>query len=306
MFRDSSTSKVLLSFALCFVGLTQAFAQCNDVYPRPGENLKVFEHRIDACFAPEIAKRGAQALIEDESSAYNRYVRFRSYWEPRLLPSGDFEEYFRRERTYYNEYRRAHPVARRAAGQISKPLASSITAGSWQELGPYTKPQTNVGAEGTGPISFLTFYPPSPSRMLCGSTIRGLWSSTSGGAFWLKTGTDTEIGRSGVGTAAFHPTDYHTWFAASSGNNDFEPGFIGYVGGIFRTTDEGATWAQIGTQSSLGGIWTRIFKIAVDPASANRLYAATSNGLFLTNNALAASPTWTPVAARAREHACDL
>jgi len=296
MFRGSGPSKVLLSVALCFAGLTQAFAQCDDVYPRPGENLKAFELRMDACFAPELDRRGPKALIEDESSAYNRYLRFRNYWEPRLLPSGDFEEYFRRERTYYGEYRRA----RRATA-----LASSITAGPWQELGPYQKPVTSFGAEGTGPISFLTFYPPSPSHMLCGSTIGGLWYSTNGGAFWLKTGTDTEIARSGVGTAAFHPTDYHTWFAASAGNNDFEPGFIGYVGGIFRTTNEGATWTRIATEASLGGIWTRIFKIAVDPANANRLYAATSNGLFLTNNALAASPTWTAVTALAGQYVYD-
>lgn len=303
MFRGFIPAKVLLSAALCFVVLTQAFAQCDDVYPRPGENLKAFEIRVDACFAPEITKRGINALIEEESSAYNRYLRFRSYWEPRLSPSGDFEEYFRRERTYYKEYRRSRPVARQVAGRTTT-FTASITS-SWRELGPYTKPQTNVGAEGTGPISFLTFYPPSPSRMLAGSTIGGLWYSTNGGAFWLKTGTDTQIGPSGVGTAAFHPSDYHTWFAASAGNTDFEPGFIGYVGGIFRTTDEGTTWTQIATEASLGGIDTRIFKIAVDPVDANRLYAATSKGLFLTNTALAASPTWTAVAALAGQYVYD-
>jgi hypothetical protein len=265
----------------------------------------MFEARMEACFAPEIAKRGIKALIEDESSTYNRYLRFRNYWEPRLLPSGDFEEYFRRERTYYTEYGRSRAAARQGAGQTVTALTSSITAGEWQELGPYTKPPTTVGAEGTGPISFLTFYPPSPSRMLCGSTTGGLWYSTNGGAFWLKTGTDTEIGRSGVGTAAFHPSDYHTWFAASAGNSDFEPGFIGY-GGIFRTTNEGTTWTQIATEASLGGIWTRIFKMVVDPANPNHLYAATSNGLFITNNALTANPTWTAVAALVGEYVYDV
>ncbi|HEV8432763.1 MAG TPA: LamG-like jellyroll fold domain-containing protein [Thermoanaerobaculia bacterium] len=167
------------------------------------------------------------------------------------------------------------------------------------------KPPTSVGAEGTGPISFLTFYPPSPSHMLCGSTIGGLWYSTNGGAFWFKTGTDTEIARSGVGTAAFHPTDYHTWFAASSGNNDGEPGWIGLTGGISLTRDEGKTWKQIASQANLGGIWTRVFKIVVDPSNPSRLYAATSNGLFITNNALAGIPVWTVVPGLAGEYVYD-
>jgi len=289
--------KVVLAAALCVAASSKVFAQCDDVYPRPGENLKAFEVRMDACFAPEIAKRGVRAVIEDESSAYNRYRRFLNYWEPRLLPSGDFEEYFKRERTYFNEYRRTRLMARQA-------LASSASI-PWQEIGPYTKPPTNVGAEGTGPISFLTFYPPSPSRMLAGSLAGGLWYSANGGAFWVKTGTDTEIGRSGVGTAAFHPTDYHTWFAATSGNDDQGPGFIGYVGGIFRTPDEGATWKRIADQAILGGIWTKVFKVAVDPSDANRLYAATSNGLYLTNNALAANPSWSAVSALAGEYVYD-
>jgi hypothetical protein len=288
----------------CVVVSSQAFAQCDDVYPRAGENLKAFEARMDACFAPEIARRGIKALIQDESSAYNKYIRLRNYWEPRLLPSGSFEEYFRKERTYYTEYGRSRATARPGVDNALLPSASSLTS-PWWELGPYTKPPTTVGAEGTGPISFLTFYPPSPSHMLCGSMAGGLWYSKNGGAFWMKTGTDTEIARSGVGTAVFHPTDYRTWFAASSGNNDEGPGFIGYTGGIFRTRDEGVTWTRIADETSLNGIWTRIFKIAIHPINANRLYAATSSGLFTTNNALAQTPLWTPVAALAGEYIYD-
>lgn len=301
MSRTTFVLGAVLSIALA----SRAVAQCDDVYPRPKENLKEFEARMDACFAPEIAKRGIEELIKDESSRYNRYREFLQFWEPRILPSGSFEEYFQKERAYYDEYRRRQPPTRQAGGQVGALASASTLTSPWTELGPYVKPPRTVGAEGTGPTSFITFYSPSPSRMLAGSSSGGLWYSKNGGAFWLKTGTDTEIGRSGVGTGVFHPTDYRTWFAASAGNVDGEPGFIGFTGGIFRTTDEGVTWTRIASEAVLSGIWTRIFKIAIDPGNANRLYAATSAGLFLTNNALAASPTWTVVAALAGEYVYD-
>ncbi|MBW8877040.1 MAG: hypothetical protein JF614_18905 [Acidobacteria bacterium] len=268
-----------------------------NVYPLPEENLKDFKARMDAYFAPQIASRGLDALVKQEGGQYNEYVKFLRYWEPRLYPRGDFTVPFQLERNYYR---------RRRGPSLGAGLLSPGGANIWQELGPIAKPTSNVGAEGTGPIEFITFYHAAPSRMLCGSTAGGLFYSTNGGLTWSKTGTDTQIGRSGVGTAVFHPGDYKTWFTASAGNSGSnEPSWIGYTGGVFRTTDEGTTWSQIATQAQLGGIWAQIFKLAINPANANQVWAATSGGLFVTKNSLAPNPTWTSVPALAGKYLND-
>lgn len=258
-------------------------------YPAPGENLKAYKARMEAYFARQIAVLGLDK-VREESGEYEAYLRFMRYWESRVFPSGNLETYFERERDFYRNRRRSEPTSGQRAASSASSLASAAV---WQEVGPISKPTTHVGAEGTGPIEFITFYNPSPSRMLAGSLPGGLFYSINGGVTWSKTGTDTQIGRSGAGSAVFHPNDYKTWFVSSSGNgSEGEPSWIGYTGGIFRTPDEGMTWRQIGDQSQLGGIWTQIFKLAINPANPNQLWAATSSGLFVTTSALAANPTW--------------
>jgi hypothetical protein len=257
-------------------------------YPAPGENLKAYKARMEAYFARQIALQGLDK-VREEAGEYEAYLRFMRYWEPRL-PDGDFEAYFQHERSFYRN--RPHPEP--SPGQRAASSASALASATvWQEVGPISKPSTHVGAEGTGPIEFITFYNPSPSRMLAGSLPGSLFYSTNGGVTWSKTGADTQIGRSGVGSAVFHPNDYKTWFVSSSGNgSESEPMWIGWTGGVFRTTDEGVTWTQIADQSQLNGITTTIYKLAINPTNPSQLWAATSNGLFVTNSALAAAPTW--------------
>ncbi len=219
-------------------------------FPLPDENLKVYQKRMDAYFAPQIAERGLDALVAEEGGEYDDYIRFMRTWEPKLYPHGDFKVYFQLEKNYYS---RGHGLGAASAPEAAGPekqstavlgagLLAADNAGVWQEVGPFAKPAGTVSATGTGPIEFITFYNPSPSHMLCGSSAGGLFYSTNSGLTWLNAGTDTRIGRSGVGTAVFHPSDFKTWFAASAGNSGSNaPSWLGRTGGVFRTTDQGAT-----------------------------------------------------------------
>lgn len=276
----------------------------------PNENLKSYMARMNRHFAKEIERRGLDSLVKDEAGEYNSYRRFVNFWEPRLFAfDGDFEAYFKLEREYYqNRKRGAFSVRKRETDSKStiRPSGSSTSNTLAQEIGPIAKPNGNVGSEGIGPIHFITFYNPSPSHMLCGSNAGGLFYSKNGGVTWSSTGTDTEIGPSGIGTAVFDPGDYKTWFAASAGNSkESLPSFIRYTGGVFRTTDEGVTWSRIADQAQLGGPRTQIFKLAINPTNAKQLWAVTSNGLFVTNNALSGSPVWTALPAFAGKYAYD-
>lgn len=88
--------------------------------------------------------------------------------------------------------------------------------------------------------------------------------------------------------------DKDTWYASTSGNSTTgASGFIGFDGGLYRTTDHGSSWTQICTTNDLGGdIWNVIHKIFADPINPDILYVATNNGLFRSTNCLDATPTW--------------
>ena len=135
--------------------------------------------------------------------------------------------------------------------------------------------------------------------MLTGSLLGGLFYSDDYGESWNSTGTDTEWAQSGVISAVFHPQNYNIWFAASSGNElSGSSIWIGLTGGIYRTKDKGVTWEQIGNKDNLGGIYTIIYKILIDPVNPNVLLAATSSGIFRTANCNALLPgqvVWTRV-----------
>lgn len=275
---------------------SSVFAQPLDVQPLADETLYAYRARMEALFKPEIERVGVQALVEQEGSSYNQYLKLLAHWQPRLGEKGDFKLYFANEA---NQFR--YHAGRRRAVRHDKDVESLANGAvnndqEWQEIGPLTTPGGN-GARGTGPAEALIFFANGPSRMLTWSLAGGLFYSRDGGLTWLRTGTDTQIGRSGVSSAAFHPTTYQTWFAASANNSgDGDPLWIGQTGGIFRTTNEGVTWTQIATPAQLGSIWTRIIKLAVNPSNGNELFAATTNGLYFTGNALATNPNWSQIA----------
>jgi hypothetical protein len=286
--------KFLALLGLCLAAAA-AGAQTSRVAPAPDENLYDYRKRMEAYFAQRTVDRAA------EGGEYNEYVRFLRLWEARLFPHGDFKEYFRQEALQYEP-----PVRRRVARhdgeeQAQDPLPNLAP---WREIGPRAKPSGKGGAGGTGPTEFLVFGP-QPERMLCGSTAGGLFYSKDGGATWSSTGTDTEIHRSGVGSAVFHPSQPGVWFASSSGNHTTEQFFIGISGGIFRTVDEGVNWTRMAKADQVGGMWSRIFKLVIDP-SGNHLWAATSAGLYETSSLFATEPSWDPVLPLKGEYVYDL
>ncbi len=91
---------------------------------------------------------------------------------------------------------------------------------------------------------------------------------------------------------------------AELGNNNRRDGIKGVAvrdaylltggsNGLWRSTDDGFNFDQL---SGTGGLpIARIFDLFGDPSSANRFYAATASGIFRTDDANAAVPTWTNV-----------
>lgn len=168
---------------------------------------------------------------------------------------------------------------------------------AWKELGPTAGPENGgmsdflyTRIKGTGRLIFIEFDKNLPNRVFTGSPTGGLFVSDDRGISWRNAGTDY-LRSTGASHIQIDPDDSRTWFIAhGDGDNDFT-----FSIGIARTNNEGATWEWINGSGSNAlpftkweSTWeeTRIRKLLIDSENGNKLWAATSRGLYFTENAL--------------------
>jgi photosystem II stability/assembly factor-like uncharacterized protein len=138
-----------------------------------------------------------------------------------------------------------------------------------------------------------------------GSAPFGILRSADGGTSWVRTlaGTATAL--------EVHPGNFNNQYAAIAnttlGPNGLDNDAVGsVVNGIYRSTDGGQTWTAVdgpwGPSTATAPTVGRV-ELAIAPSNPNVLYASiqvpgTSGGLlglYRTDNAWAATPTWIQV-----------
>lgn len=211
---------------------------------------------------------------------YKTFKKFQNFWEPRLYPDKKFETYL---------------LAQQAFFENTSQNYSNASSDNWKEIGPKNS------TVGVGPVEFISFFDngtaASTQYMLTGATQSGLFYSKDFGETWSPTGTDTQWETSGCSWGVFHPTNHQIWCASSSGNGGgCASSFMGRSGGVYLTTDEGQTWAKKADYLDFGQ-WTIIRKLIWDPLNTNRLYVATSFGLYKTEDINSVNPTWSKILA---------
>jgi len=179
--------------------------------------------------------------------------------------------------------------------------------------------QTFVNANArTNGSSAFAINPADPSTVYQGTLDTGVLKTIDGGAHW-SVASSTLGANTRVFDLVVNPATPSTVLATASNNN---------AGGIFRSTDSGATWTQVSTTGGYlafapltpsivyssttgvlksvdgGATWTRVFtapsgvpvgNLAVDPSNASIVYVAYNFGQVLkTTNGGA---TWTTVTA---------
>lgn len=115
---------------------------------------------------------------------------------------------------------------------------------------------------GGGDVKALAIHPSDDEIVYAGTSTRGIFKSTDGGATWSE--TDSSVGD--VLSISIDPANPDTVYAGTQGN------------GLFKSTDAGATWAP----RNIGN--TTVRSIAVDPTNTAILYAGTPTGVFKSTN----------------------
>jgi hypothetical protein len=167
----------------------------------------------------------------------------------------------------------------RDGGQTVAPVAG---VSNWVQLGPSAVPkgQTYGGARVliTGRVTAIAIHPTAPATIYAGSAQGGVWKTINAGATWDPT-SDNELSLA-IGALAIDPSNPQVIYAAT-GEGNFS-GDSYYGNGVLKSTNGGASWAMLATPTFAGA---RFSRIAIDPLTPARLFAATSLGVFRSVNA---------------------
>ena len=143
--------------------------------------------------------------------------------------------------------------------------AAGVNNLSWTSIGP-----GNVG----GRIRAMVIDPVNPLIMYVGGVTGGMWKTTNGGASWFA--LSDFMANLAIHSLVMDPVD-RTILYAGTGEE-----FRG--AGVFKSTDSGATWAQIASTANSDFYYVRRMVIA-RPAGVSTLIVATDTGLFVSTNA---------------------
>jgi photosystem II stability/assembly factor-like uncharacterized protein len=134
--------------------------------------------------------------------------------------------------------------------------------GTWVNVGP-----KNIG----GRVTALGVDPNDPLHLWLGTADGGVWTSSDEGATWTPVFDDQ--GTLSIGALATHPTDSDTVYVGTGEDNGGGFSFDGE--GIFKTTDGGASWSNLGLAEV-----RRVGRIAIDPSDPDRVFVAAGGDWF--------------------------
>lgn len=159
-------------------------------------------------------------------------------------------------------------VAMEEAHQLAlrKVNAGQRTNGEWKLEGP-----ANIGAR----INAIAMHPVDANIIYAGFADGGLWKTTDGGVNWLPI-FDQQIWQS-IGSICIDPVNPDNIYVGTG-----DPNVSGYPragGGVYKSTDAGATWKNVGLQD------TRIIsRILVHKNKPNTVYVAAMGTPFFKNS----------------------
>jgi photosystem II stability/assembly factor-like uncharacterized protein len=153
----------------------------------------------------------------------------------------------------------ARPSARAAASQPARSTLDSTTfaALSWRNIGPW-RGGRSVAVAG---------LPSNPMTYFAGYTGGGLWRTDDAGNSWRNI-SDGFFTSSSIGAIAVAPSDENVIYVGS-GEHAIRGQSSTYGDGMYKSTDQGRTWAKIGLASS-----RQISAVRVHPGNPEVVYAA--------------------------------
>lgn len=199
-----------------------------------------------------------------KGKGYKQFKRWKSFWEPRLYPSGSFEN------AQVNILENDKWFVRDKKG-------NERVSGNWQSLG-LDEWVNNNFVPGNGRINVVYKDPNFDNVLFAGSPSGGLWKSSDDGDSWEPlTDNIPVMGVSGVVVDYNDPDIIYI----STGDDDNQDT---YSVGVLKSTDGGDTWNTTGLNWFISE-QVRIKRLLMHPTNPEILLCGSNEGLYRTDNA---------------------
>ena len=132
----------------------------------------------------------------------------------------------------------------------------------WRETGP---------AIAGGRVTSVAGTAHDPNLYYLGAAGGGVWKSTTGGAAWDPVFDKESVGA--IGAVAIDPTNEDTVWVGTGESNPRQD--VSYGDGIYKTTDGGKSWANMGLAGT-----KHIARILIDPSDSQHVVVAALGNVF--------------------------
>jgi hypothetical protein len=171
----------------------------------------------------------------------------------------------------------------------------SLSGTVWTPIGP--SPILEAGSQDNGMVTAIAPNPNNPNVIYIGTTGGGVWRTRDGGLNWTPLfDRQLALGIGEPGALAIDPNNTDVIYAGSSQRNLYQNTGI-FAGpdtsqGLFKSTDGGNSWIQVGSGFPAGntgnainfvGSWINV--IIMDPANSQDMFLASQFGVFFSNDA---------------------
>lgn len=158
----------------------------------------------------------------------------------------------------------------------------SLRGTAWAPIGP--SPISEGTLEANGLCAAIAVLPSNPNVIYMGTAGGGIWKTRDGGTSWTPIfDRQLALGIGEPGALAIDPGNPSVIYVGTSARN----ALVQQQAGLFKSTDGGASWIQLGSGYPAGNTgnaiqfvnqWINV--VIVDPANSNILYLGSTSGFF--------------------------
>ncbi len=264
---------IILLFVFCAVQSVRLQAQIDQVIGITDDKFSVMRdhfYKQNPKYSEQSYGSQSEYLrIEHTDKNFTHFKRWEQFWSNRLMPDG----------TFPSTMMITNAINQKLEQRAIKKNESKFGADpQWTLIGPVQIPKNG----GNGRINCITMHPNLTNLIWAGSAAGGAWKSTDFGQTWTTTCDD--LFSMGVSDIAMPWNNPNIVYLATG---DDDAGCT-YTIGVMKSTDGGISWNQTGLSYQTSSR-QQIHRLLSHPTIAGKLYAATSQGLFVTSDAGA---TW--------------